>query len=256
MMQDLTRTVWTLTLNGLRSRSPHADDQVLRRKLEHVLLGANLAARIDATASELEENGWRARMTEPESIAVTLQVIDAMEKLGITYIVGGSLASALYGVPRATLDADLIVDMKPEQANALEQALREDFHVDVEEIRRAIQTGTSFNLIHLKSMFRVDVFITRNEPFDRAEMQRRIHQVIAVDPDRKAYVSTAEDTVLAKLRWYQSGGGVSERQWQDVIGIIRTQGGELDKAYLREWAESLGILDLLERALDEGQPSR
>ena len=76
-------------------------------------------------------------------------------------------------------------------------------------------------------------------------------EVIATDPERTAYVATAEDTILAKLEWYRMGGGVSERQWRDVLGVMKVQADRLDLAYLRQWADQLNVSDLLERALTE-----
>jgi hypothetical protein len=63
------------------------------------------------------------------------------------------------------------------------------------------------------------------------------------------YVATAEDTILAKLSWYRAGGEVSQVQWSDVLGIVGAQGAELDFEYLREWAERIGVRDLLEKLL-------
>jgi len=141
-----------------------------------------------------------------EPLAVTLLVIDALERLGVPYLIGGSLASAVHGVARATLDADVVADLRPEHAAPLARALDEAFYVDVEAIRDAVRRRSSFNVIHLETMFKVDVFVSRRRPFDRAQFERRQAQVVATDPEREAYVASAEDTVLTKLEWYRQGG--------------------------------------------------
>lgn len=187
-----------------------------------------------------------------EQMAVTLLVIDALEKLNVRYLIGGSLASALYGVPRATLDADVVADLRWEHAEPLARALTDAFYVDAEMIREAIRQQRSFNVIHLETAFKVDVFVKKQRAFDDAQFTRRVRQIVATEPERTVFVASAEDTLLAKLEWYRLGGETSERQWRDVLGIVKIQSERLDKNYLREWASQLGVVDLLERILREG----
>ncbi len=102
-------------------------------------------------------------------------------------------------------------------------------------------------------MFKVDVFVRSRRPFDQLQLARRSAHIVTTDPQRIAYVATAEDTILAKLEWYRAGGESSERQWRDVVGIVQAQSGRLDVNYLRHWAEELGVTDLLQRALEQAR---
>lgn len=186
-----------------------------------------------------------------EPITVTFLVIDALEALGVPYLLGGSMASALYGVPRATLDADIIADLKPEHVELFTQELNAAFYVDAESIREAIRHQRSFNVIHLQTMFKVDIFVRKARGFDQAQFARRMTALLTSDPARTAYVASVEDTILAKLEWFKIGGGVSDRQWRDILGVLKAQAERVDMSYLREWAARLELTELLKRALNE-----
>lgn len=188
-----------------------------------------------------------------EPIQVTLKVVITFERLGIPYLIGGSFASAVHGIVRATMDVDLVADIKPSHISSLVALLENEFYIDAEMILDAIQHTSSFNLIHLETMFKVDVFILKQRPFDLNQMQRRISQSVGDSPDDQAYFSTAEDIVLAKLEWFRAGGETSERQWRDILGVLDLQGDRLDLEYLKKWAATLGIRDLLQRAIQAVQ---
>jgi len=185
----------------------------------------------------------------PEPIAATIQVTAVLEKLGIPYLVAGSLASTVYGMVRTTQGADLVAEMRPENAEAFIQALQGDFYMDEEMIKNAVGQHTSFNIIHRASMFKVDVFIPLTSPFVKEQLSRARRQILAREPHAEAMLATAEDTLLAKLDWYRMGGEVSERQWRDVLGILKIQAGNLDLGYLTRWAKELKVSELLESAL-------
>jgi hypothetical protein len=184
-----------------------------------------------------------------EPIQVTLKVITAFERLEIPYLIGGSLASAVHGIIRATMDADLVADIKPQQVLPLVEFLESEFYIDSDMILDAIQHNNSFNLIHLETMFKVDVFLLKQRAFDLNQMQRRISQSVGDAPEERAYFSTAEDIILAKLEWFRAGGETSERQWRDILGVLGLQSDRLNYEYLRKWAAQLDIQDLLQRAI-------
>lgn len=151
-----------------------------------------------------------------EPLTITLLVTDAFGKLNVPYLIGGSLASALHGTARSTLDVDLVADLQAEQVSQLVESLQREFYIDEQMIRAAVQHKSSFNLIHLSTMFKVDVFITKNRRFDQLQFQRRHLQVVSDEPERKAYFSTAEDITSPSsigTAWatkYQTGnGGIS-----------------------------------------------
>ena len=189
-------------------------------------------------------------MIDSEALGVTRQVTAVFEALGVAYVIGGSLASMVHGMMRTTMDADIIADLQPGHAAALVAALGEAFYVPDEALlRQAIERRGSFNLIHLATMFKVDIFVPQARPFDRQQLARRIGERVASGSDERLWVLSAEDVILAKLEWFRLGGETSERQWRDVLGVVKAQGAALDVAYLRQWGGALRVGDLVARAL-------
>lgn len=184
-----------------------------------------------------------------EPIQVTRKVVSAFEHIGIPYLIGGSFASAVYGVVRATMDADIVAEINPPQVEPLVERLHEEFYISSEMILEAIRHTSSFNLIHLETMFKVDVFILKQRPFDHNQMQRRVSQSLGEAQEERAFFCTAEDIILAKLEWYRAGAEASERQWRDVIGVLELQGDRLDFDYMMNWSVALGVQDLLQKAI-------
>ena len=180
---------------------------------------------------------------------MTLLVTDVLDRLGVPYFIGGSLASTVHGAPRTTLDTDIVADLEQRHVSSFLGELGPAFYSDEQTVREAIGARRSFNLIHIATAFKVDVFIPPRRPFERQQMKRRSRHTVVSSPTLTLYITTPEDIILAKLDWYRQGGMASERQWSDVLGVIAAQGARLDQVYLRQWAERLQVADLLDRAL-------
>lgn len=190
---------------------------------------------------------------DPEALRVVNLVIETLRELGLEYHLGGSYASAVHGNPRQTHDVDLVVDLQPGPEHEIAKALAGEFYVDEDAIDRAIRDRSSFNLIHLGTGVKVDVFVKGTSPFDEAEFERRV-RVRVGDSPVEVFVKSAEDTVLRKLLWYRLGGEVSDRQLQDVRDIVAVQGDKLDRRYLEVWADRLDLRDLLDPVLAPDRP--
>ena len=186
-----------------------------------------------------------------EPIEVTLKVTDVFEKLGVPYLIAGSLASTLYGMVRTTQDSDVVAKMRLEHLQVFVSALQDEFYIDEEMIVDAIQRNSSFNIIHRATMFKVDVFIPSPRPFLQAQLERAEKQTFSFEAEISAKFASPEDTILSKLEWFRMGGEVSDRQWRDIMGVLKTRAGELELEYLRKWAAELHVSDLLERALGQ-----
>lgn len=193
----------------------------------------------------------------PEPIAVAVLFTGILEDLGIAYLVGGSLASSVHGEPRSTNDIDVVADLDTRDVSGLVEALRPDFYVSADAAREAVRGERSFNAIHVATAVKVDVYVAGKDAFNAERLQLRQRVQVSAEPLAELFVDTAEHSVLRKLEWYRRGGEVSERQWRDVVAILRLQVDHLDRGRLEEWGGRLGVTDLLVRALDEaGTPGQ
>lgn len=192
-------------------------------------------------------------MNKSDIATILEPVVKTFEELGVLYYVGGSVASSAYGIARATLDVDLVSNLQSYQVNLLVEKLKPAYFIDSEMIYDAIKTRSSFNIIHLDSMMKIDVFILIDKPYPQKAFERKRIDTLDDEADSiKMYLCSPEDIILNKLEWYKAGNQVSERQWLDVLGVIKVQGDSLELEYMKRWAKELDVLDLLEKALIEG----
>ena len=185
------------------------------------------------------------------AFARLLEVLDRME---IRYEVGGSVASSAHGIPRSTLALDLVVDLAADQIEEFAAALQPEFYADATLIRESFLQGRAANLIHMGTGWKFDLFPLRGDEYSRVEFSRRVWREVSPDGIGRVEcaVASPEDTVLRKLQWYRAGNETSERQWNDLRGVLRACGSSLDLVYMRRWAGETGIADLLEKLLAEG----
>jgi hypothetical protein len=180
-----------------------------------------------------------------------LYIAELLERLGIPYHVGGSIASSAHGMYRASADIDFVIDPTTIQLEALAHALEPGFYVSRSAMTEALSRRSTFNAIHDETSFKIDFFIKGTAPFDAEELRRSIWQEVGDERGRAVLLKSPEDTVLRKLEWFRRGGEVSDRQWRDVLSILAAARGQLDETHLDRWAVELGIADLLDRARKE-----
>ncbi len=186
-----------------------------------------------------------------DTLKAALAAASILDEMGVRWFLGGSLASSVHGIPRATFDADIMADLRPQHVKPFLKRLGDAWYANEGAIMQALQARSTFNLIHLATAMKVDVFLPKLRRFDGGEFARSRKMLVAEGSDVEASVCCAEDIVIAKLEWYRLGGEDSQRQWSDVLGVLRLNDGKLDLDLLRTSAEEIGVADLLQKAIEE-----
>lgn len=178
-------------------------------------------------------------------------VVDALNRVGSPHAVVGSVGATVWGLQRTTIDTDIITIAVHERIEELIASLSNEYtYVPVDEARRILRSGGSFNVLDLDTTEKIDIFVAPpNDPFTASRLSRRVKAQIQ---DVDTWVTTAEDIVLAKLRWRLSTR--SERQWRDCLDLAAIN--DLDVDYLRKWADVIGVRDDLEELLEAVKPLR
>jgi hypothetical protein len=173
------------------------------------------------------------------------QVVAALDRARIPYMVTGSFASSAHGEVRGTRDLDIVIAPTADQLRALIAEFPNDrYYAEELDALDALQHNSQFNIIDFRSSWKVDLIIRKNRDFSRIEFERRRPHSIS---DVRVYVATPEDILIAKLEWAKIGE--SDRQIEDSSGIISTQGPHLDRAYVERWVRELGLQQQWELAL-------
>jgi hypothetical protein len=186
-----------------------------------------------------------------DTLRAALAAASILDEMGVRCFLGGSLASSVHGIPRATFDADIMADLRPQHVRLFLKKLGEEWYADEGAIMQALQNRSSFNLIHFATAMKVDIFLPKLRRFDGGEFARSRKMPVAEGSDVEASVCCAEDIIVAKLEWYRLGGEDSQRQWTDVLGVLRLNEGSLDLDLMRSSAEEVGVSDLLVKAVNE-----
>lgn len=187
-----------------------------------------------------------------ETISAIAPVVSALEKSGCRYFIGGSVASSILGVPRTTMDVDMISELNSKNIKVFLDLIESEYFFDEEYISQAVSAGRSFNIIHKPTAFKIDLFILKNRAFDQQSILHiQPKKLRSINQTLEVHVSSPEDLILNKLEWYNSGGCVSEKQLNDILGLLRVHRTQIDMEYLEKWAKELRLADLLKSIVDQ-----
>jgi hypothetical protein len=231
-----------LCLVGIKSRHRNSTIQEIRDLFTRAVLGEKFTP--DFQPKGINENMWIQ-----DSISLAGELYQIFESINIDYYVNRGVASSIHGEPRSTRDLDLVIEVKPNQIDLLVKTLEASGYYcpvsAVEDLQQGL--GNMLNITHTETIANADIYITDNSPFAVSQMQRRV--LIEVEEIPAFWIASAEDIILQKLRWGK--GSKSEKQWRDVLGIIKLQAENLDYGYLTEWAENLDLVAELSEVLTQ-----
>lgn len=185
-----------------------------------------------------------------DPLQIALLVAQALESVGGAYFVGGSVASSLQGDPRSTNDIDIVISLHPSRVDAFADGLGADFEVDRDMLRDAILRSATANAFYLPLLTKIDFFGFGTSPFDESEFVRRRATTVGSE-GQTLFIKSPEDSVIRKLLWFHEGGETSEKQWRDIVSILRIGGATLDHEYMDSWSRALRCDSLLARARAE-----
>lgn len=239
---DLSRRALTQAVWVIRQRRPDIDHREAQFVLLGRLYGQELADRVRCWPTPAGDDGMQGTLYDALN-----PVIDVLEALDLAHYIGGSIASITYGVPRSTMDVDIAVQLPRHAVPVFVQRLSSHYYLDADSIKAAIRHRSSFNLIPQHGAVKIDIFVPEMSLFTRSVFERVSYIPIAPDAARPYCLPSAEDIILIKLQWYVLGNMVSTNQRHDVIGVLQTQAGDLDLAYLRRWATVLNLIEVFEQ---------
>ncbi|WP_019499845.1 hypothetical protein [Pseudanabaena sp. PCC 6802] len=232
-------------LLGIQHDFPHANGRTIR---QHYIRRRAWQERVN----HMTDTNYDGELMLEDALWLAAKIARIFDRLAIPYYVGGSVASSLQGEIRATEDLDLVADLTRSQADLLINEMSGEFYISDVAVDDALSGRTSsFNTIHQATIEKADIFILRNDAFSRSKMSRRLLYKSQDKTDAAFYLCSAEDIILQKLVWLKMTRNESQKQWRDILGVMKLQGESLDFSYLWGWANTIGVTEPLQQALTE-----
>ena len=243
-VRSWTHTLTSANLHAMRSGTTEPNERDIAARFVTREYGRGLSTDFQAAMEQRPE--WT--MQEHDLQAAMIPVIEALQRLGLCYYLSGSIACSIYGLPRGAQDIDVVADMQTKHVSPLVKHLREAYVVNEQACYHAIAQQSTFSLLHLSSLVKVDVILKHDTSFDSLVSQR-VQQLSLIEGYQHLWIASPEDVVLMRLKWYRDGEAPADDQWNDILGVLKVQAPTLNLNYLRHVAQTLNVSGLLEQAL-------
>lgn len=250
LVQSLTQSAFWATVHAWQTRDREASEQEAALHVLSCSYGPGLAKLVQAALERRED--WHLQPID--LLTVMLPARCALEDLHVPYYLGGSIASSLHGLQQLAQDIDLIVDLDEQTLPSLCSALGQHYLLDEDEAQEAVREHRPVPLIHLDSLMKVDVIYPKQEAFTLS-MRPHIRGYTLDKHSPLISLASATEMLLFKVQRYRrdeqarTDGMQDDAEWNDILGMLKVQGPDLDLPLLEEWAGSLGITDTWQRAL-------
>jgi len=239
-----TRGCRQLALSGIKKRNPQLDSIYLKQEFIKATLGQQFIeiAQLVETKLVMQDPIWLAA-----------KIGNILDTLSISYYVGGSIASSAHGEPRSTQDADIAISIRKEQTQSLMQAMQSEFYISDIAVEDALRgKSSSFNVIHLETAIKADIYLIKpDREYEQSQLDRRQQFYPDDRPELTFYICSPEDIILQKLIWYRMSRFQSDKQWRDILGVMKLQADSLDRTYLQHWSSQLNVASEIDRAFFE-----
>ena len=250
LVQSLTHSILWANVHAWQESHHATGEQDAAIHVISSMYGTKLAQRTQRVLAKREN--WH--LHPADLAAIMLPLVNLFDELNVSHYLGGSIASSVYGMQQLAKDIDLVADLHEHMLPSLFALSRHGYLVDEDEVQQAFQAKTSFSLIHLDSLMKIDVILPKHDGFDIA-MRPLVTQYILDKRYPPFHVASVNEMILFKLHRYNqhellhTDGMHDDAEWNDILGMLKVQGPNLNLTLLEQWTKDLAIEDTWQQAL-------
>jgi|SRR5690554_1159742 len=176
-------------------------------------------------------------------LTIIADITDKLSKINIDYMLTGSIAMNFYAEPRMTRDIDIVVEISAKNSKLLGEVIEKEYYYSDKAIGEALEYRTLFNVIHRKTVTKIDLIIRKDDDYSREAFSRKETKSIS---DREINVISKEDLIISKIQWSMDSKSLMQKR--DILNLLDTG---YDKKYIVKWLKNLGLLDYVREYFNE-----